>query len=169
MDITYTDCLFTSRSRDICLPAMHPSPGRHLATHTASSFSTFQGSTGHPTAYMQSLWACSIYVPPGLPLLWPPACICGSRDTPILCYLLGQCQRPSVWDYHWILIWGCEHCTSTWDFQTHSRAHCSCINASGPYIFSLTWSLISWPSCMICWDWPSLYTSFLCRKSYGPA
>ena len=97
MDITYTDCLFTSRSQDIHFPATNPSPGRHLATHTALSFSTFQGSTGHPTVYMQSLRACSTYIPPVLPLLWPPAHTCRSGDTPVLCYLLGWYQRPPAW------------------------------------------------------------------------
>ena len=106
MDITHTDCLFTSRSQDIHLPAMHLSTDRYLATHTAPSFSTFEGSTGYPTVNMQSLWACSKYVPPVLPLLWPPAHTYRSRDTPVLCYLLGQHQRPPAQDYHWILIWG---------------------------------------------------------------
>ena len=88
------------------LLATHPPPGRHLATHTAPSFSTFQGSTWHPTVYTQSLWACSTHVSPVLPLLWPPTHTCGSRDTPVLCFLLGQCQRPQAQDYHWILIQG---------------------------------------------------------------
>ena len=84
---------------------MHPSPVRHLATHTAPSFSTFQCSTGHPTVYTQSLWACSTYILPVLPLLWPPAHTCRSRDTPVLCYLLGWHQRPSAQDYHQVHIW----------------------------------------------------------------
>ena len=37
----------------------------------------------------------------------------------------------------------------------------ACINVFGPYIFSLTQNLESWPSHTIYWYWPSLYTSFL--------
>ena len=104
--ITHTDCLFTYRSWNLLFPAMHLYPGRCLATHTAQSFSTFQGSTGHPTVYTQGLWACSTYVPPVVPLLWPSGCTHGSGDTLVLCYLLGQCERPTARDYHQILIRG---------------------------------------------------------------
>ena len=46
---------------------------------------------------------------------------------------------------------GCTHCTLTWASQAHSKACSGCINASGLYIFNLTWHLISWPSHTICW------------------
>ena len=46
---------------------------------------------------------------------------------------------------------GCMHYTLTWASQTHSKVHSACINASGPYIFSLTQSHVSWPSHTICW------------------
>ena len=60
----------------------------------------------------------------------------------------------------------CKHYTLTWACQIHSKMLSACINVFRLYIFSLIQSLISWPLCMICWYWPSLYTSFLCSKSY---
>ena len=50
---------------------------------------------------------------------------------------------------------GCGHYTLTWACQTHSKMPSSCMNVSGPYTFSLTQSLTSWPSHMTCWYWPA--------------
>ena len=87
--ITQTYCIFTYRPWTLLFLAALLYPGRHLATHTAPSFSTFQGSAGCSTVYTLCLWACSTYVPPVLLLLWPPVCTCRSGDALVLCYLLG--------------------------------------------------------------------------------
>ena len=156
---------FTSRSRELLASADHPSTGRHLASYMALPLCTFQGDTGCPTIYMQGLWACSAYIPPILPLLWPPACSCRPRDTSVLCYIPGQCPQAPSTGLLLVTYMGCRHYTLTWACQTHSKVPSSCINVSGPYMFSLTQSFTSWPSHMTCWYWPSPYTSFLHSKS----
>ena len=151
MDITYTDCLFTSRSLGHLLSG-HASIHWQAPGHSHSSIFQhiprfYRASNSLHTKSMGMLNICS------------SSSAIAMASCPYLqikrhSYTLlpsWQCQRPPAWDYHWILIWGVKHCTLTWASQTHSKVHSSCINASGPYIFSLTQSLISWPSCMICW------------------
>ena len=64
------------KSLGLQVPAPHPSPGRHLAAPSALPPSTVLGATGNPVVHMQGLWPCPAYVPPVLPLLWPPASNC---------------------------------------------------------------------------------------------
>ena len=117
-----------------------------LAAHTTPPFSTFQGSTRHPTVYTQGLWASSAYILPVLPLLQ-------IQIRRHYCPLSPFWLMPKASSTTLLLVtyMGCECYTQTWVCQIHSKALSACINVSRPYICSLTQSLISWPSHMIHW------------------
>ena len=116
------------------------SPGRHLATHTALSFSTFQGSTGCLTVFTCKVYGHTQHTCSSSSVIAMASCP-KQQFKRHSCTLLPSWPMPKAFQHMGLSLdsyTGCECCTSTWASQTHSKAHSGYINASGPYIFSLT-------------------------------
>ena len=77
-------------------------PGHSYSSTSQHSPRCYRSSSSH----MQGLWAHPAYVPPVLPLQWPPASACQSRDNLVLCYFPSRCQMPPAQNNFHIPIWG---------------------------------------------------------------